>query len=275
MKNSFNGRIILLVALISIFFQACESKEERKARENAEFKIKYERVHKKRFVTFERFKIGRVCSEVRFSCLPESIDTSWQDLTSNGEIEFFELSKEVINKYNEMIRIYRTKKNLRSKEELKMLELNKEFFDRVERKMFLVEMDEKLEKEFPGFFKDVKKTIRYRWIRRAMSKGNKYGYEDRHTIQIIALCARIGLDFDLDPKWKYITKFISNEKGHLRSYGNMALDYIDFTVFEKDFDYQGYRITSWSMQTALSFLPKPKRHVPKLSEIDSMYKEDK
>ncbi len=42
-----------------------------------------------------------------------------------------------------------------------------------------------------------------------------------------------------------------------------AIDYIDFTVYEKDNDYMGTRFTDWSMQDALRHLPYPNRPVPR------------
>ena len=79
---------------------------------------------------------------------------------------------------------------------------------------------------------------------------------------IVELCARIGLDFDLDPKWEYITKFIARK----RIYIGMAVRYIDFTLFNKDKDYGGTRITDWSLQGALRYLPDPERPVPGLHD---------
>ena len=143
---------------------------------------------------------------------------------------------------------------------------DKAFLDEVELKNYLEDREKSLEKEFPGFWRDVPKPVRYRWLRRAISKAKKYGYEGEMTysISIIDICARIGLDFDLNPKWKAITKFISHPDKGNRSYDTMAVEYIDFTIFNKDIDNMGNKITSWSMQTALRYLPYPERPVPSL-----------
>ena len=39
----------------------------------------------------------------------------------------------------------------------------------------------------------------------------------------------------------------------------MAIRYIDFTLFNKDKDYGGTRITNWSLSEALRYLPYPER----------------
>jgi len=145
---------------------------------------------------------------------------------------------------------------------------DKAWMDEFERKHFLDEMEQQLAKEFPDFWRDVPKPVRYRWIRRAMSKAHKFGYNlgKGNEIQIIELCARIGLDFDLDPKWEAITKFVAMPDGPLRGYGGDAVTYIDFTVFEKDNAIGGDKITDWMLRTPLQFLPYPKRKVPRLND---------
>ena len=74
------------------------------------------------------------------------------------------------------------------------------------------------------------------------------------------------MDFDLDPKWKYITEFITHKDRGKRSFGSIAVKYIDFTVLDKDVSRHGHPINDWSLRTALRYLPKPKRPVPKLND---------
>ena len=95
-----------------------------------------------------------------------------------------------------------------------------------------------------------------------MNKAKKFGYDPELNNAMVELCARIGLDFDLDPKWEYITKFIKKKEVHL----GMSCDYIDFTVFNKNKDYAGQAITDWSLQGALRYLPDPERPVPGLHD---------
>ena len=40
---------------------------------------------RRHYVDFEKFKQGRPCGKVRFNCLPESMDKSWQSIpTADG-----------------------------------------------------------------------------------------------------------------------------------------------------------------------------------------------
>ncbi|MBV5348245.1 hypothetical protein JZU61_01025, partial [bacterium] len=86
----------------------------------------------------------------------------------------------------------------------------------------------------------------------------------REMQQWIELCGRIGLNFDRDPKWKYIVDFVKiNEDG---ACAGTACDYIDFTVFGKDESAFGYKFTDWSLKDALHYLPYPNRPVPRLND---------
>jgi hypothetical protein len=159
-----------------------------------------------------------------------------------------------------------------TREEIMLItSLDRDFFEKVDARRFLEEMEQDLANEFPGFWKEVPKKVRYRWIRRAMAKADKYGYNGggkniRAKTQIIGLCARIGLDFDLNPKWKAITDFIKLPQGSRRSYGTIACRYLDFTVFNKDYDVLGRPINDWALREALNYLPKPKRPIPSLND---------
>ena len=225
-----------------------------------------------RYVDFNRFKEGRPCAEVKFMCLPESQDKSWQSIPLKDGLDMFELSPEVMAKRKAIIQRWRDEEDGKVKEQsVKLAAISEAFYDRVEAKQFLVKMEKGLEKEFPGFWRDVPKKVRYRWIRRAMSKADKYGYNGggknmRAKSEIIELCARIGLDFDLDPKWKSITHFISLSQGPAQSYAWEACHYIDFTIFKKDFDDRGNRYTDWYFRDVLTYLPQPKRPIPKLND---------
>ncbi len=96
------------------------------------------------------------------------------------------------------------------------------------------------------------------------NKANKFGYDPEQNNMMVELCARIGLDFDLDPKWKYITEFIAIKERYI----GLVSKYIDFTIFEKDYSRTGSSITDWSLREALSYLRYPKRPVPKLHDLE-------
>ncbi len=252
---------LLLVSLM-LWMSGCEAK-------NTTNEIKSKTPISK-YVDFKRFSEGRPCSDVTFMCLPESQDKSWQNKPLDDGLDIFELNTRNIQKYDNIVKewhkkydAYHTKPHPKGeKKPMLISSLDRDFFDKVDERRFLEEMEQDLEKEFPGFWRDVKKPVRYRWIRRAMNKAKKFGYDPKQNNMMVELCARIGLDFDLDPKWKYITEFIVIKERYI----GMACDYIDFTVFNKDKDYAGQAINNWSLRTALGYLPYPKRPIPKLND---------
>ena len=80
---------------------------------------------------------------------------------------------------------------------------------------------------------------------------------------MVELCARIGLDFDKDPKWDYITEFIKNDpKNNVAP----AINYIDWTVFGKTHARTGTKITDWLMRPTIGALPDPKKPYPRLND---------
>jgi hypothetical protein len=229
------------------------------------------RTTQKQYVDFERFKEGRPCAEVKFMCLPESQDKSWQSVPTKDHIEDLELTpkvekrfKKIVKDWNDRYDAYHSKPHPKGeKEPMLITSLDKDFFEKVEARRFLEEMEQDLANEFPGFWKEVPKKVRYRWIRRAMNKAKKFGIKSKGPGTIIELCARIGLDFDKDPKWDYITNFIKNDPKNHPVY---ALDYIDWTVFGKTHNLMGIRITDWSMRRAHPGLPYPKKPYPRLND---------
>ncbi len=163
----------------------------------------------------------------------------------------------------------------------KLTQADYEWMSKVQQKQWYKEMEETMEKQYPGFWGDTPRPVRHRWMRLCVAKGNKYGYgvvTDEHgnaeayngadpsMQQWIELCGRIGLNFDRDPKWQYIVDFIKLPDSISMGYAGASIDYIDFTVYEKDNDYMGTRFTDWSMQDALRHLPYPNRPVPRLND---------
>ena len=216
------------------------------------------------YVDFKRWSEGRVCDKLLWKCLPESNDTArWQKPLENG-LDSFELTPDVMQRRKEIIQRWRDEEDGKVEEQdVKTAALSEEFYDRVEAKRFLVKMEKRLEKEFPGFWRNVPKKVRYRWIQRAMNKAKKFGDDPKQNNLMVELCARIGLDFDKDPKWDFITEFIKEDPENHLSY---AVDYIDYTIFNKTHDWTGTRITDWSMRRAIGRLPAPKKPYPKLND---------
>ena len=248
-----------------LFLQGCQADEQYGT---SDWKKSASSYHSK-YVDFESFKKGRLCADVRFTCLAESQDKLVVDTPLENGLDSFELTAEVMEKYFAILKEkaknydeYHSKEHPKGeKEPMLISELNKEVIEMVKEKRFLKEMEEQLEKEFPGFWRDTPKKVRYRWIQRAMNKAKVFGYDPKQNQPMVELCARIGLNFDKEPKWEAITKFIAKKRVNVV----LASRYIDFTVFNKDTDRVGDRITDWSLR-GTSSLPKPKRPVPRLND---------
>ncbi len=219
---------------------------------------------KETYVDFKGWAQGRVCDKLLWKCLPESNDTKrWQKPLKNG-LDSFELTTEVLQKQRAIVQRWRDEEDGKVKEQsMRLSQLSEGFYDRVEAKKFLKEMEQDLEKEFPGFWRDTPKKVRYRWIQRAINKAKRFGITSKAPGDMVELCARIGLDFDKDPKWDYIVKFIEEDP---RNHVVYAVDYIDWTVFDKEYNNAGTKITDWSMGRAIGKLPYPKKPYPRLND---------
>lgn len=247
------------------------------------------------------FDQGRFCHEEKFACLPESRDPEWKKTEPlvDGR-EFFEFDQA---KYDRLEKI-NMMTDAERKAAMENYVLTQEDFDwmvQVNIKKFYIDKELELEKRYPGFWGDTPRTARHRWMRMAAAKSRKYGYgfrfeteydrngelisrkqlmnpegtpyvadhDDGDAHQFIELCARIGLNFDSDPKWKYIVDYISKPESADRGYAGAAALYIDFTVFGKNKSPTGTVFTDWSLKNALGTgrLPKPNRPLPKLHEL--------
>ncbi len=248
---------ILFLALM--FSQACQASEKYGTndwKKDAPF-------YHGEYVDFETFKEGRLCANVRFECLPESQDKLVVDKPLENGLDDFELTSEVMKKYYAVIQRWRDEEDGKIEDEsMKAAQLSEAFFDKVEEKKFLKEMEEQLAKEFPDFWRETPKKVRYRWIQRAMNKAKVFGYDPKQNNAMVELCARIGLNFDKDPKWEAITKFVAIKKRYIRQ----SIHYIDYTVFEKDYNKRGTKYTDWHLREALEYLPYPKRPLPRLND---------
>jgi len=149
----------LSVFLALVFLQECTASERYGThdwKKNAPF-------YHGEYVDFESFKKGRLCAELRFECLAESQDKLVVDTPLENGLDTFELTSEVMKKYHAVIQRWRDEEDGKVEDEdMKAAQLSEAFFDKVEEKKFLVEMEEQLEKEFPDFWSETPKKVRYR-----------------------------------------------------------------------------------------------------------------
>jgi len=218
----------------------------------------------------ELYKQDRYCIDyLKFECLPESKDKSWQTL-ENGD--FVEIDGQIQDKLTHLEQIMKMRYEQRIEAMQKYVLNNKdyEFVEEVLIQNFFNKKEAEMEKLYPGFWGDTPRKIRHRWMRLCAAKAKKYGHTDSMDYggfqQYIELCARIGLYFDSDPKWQYIVDFISLPESRVRGYAGAAVDYIDFTVYKKDYGRYGYKFTDWYLKEALGHLPYPDRKVPRLND---------
>lgn len=245
------------------------------------------------------FDEGRYCSDyLKFECLPESRDSlilKGSEPLVNGKFPFYEYDEK---KYNNLVRIndMEDKERKEKMEHYVLTPSDYEWMDKVTVQQWYKEMEVKMEEQYPGFWGETSRPVRHRWMRLCVAKGNKYGYGLKHNVtfdkdgsiltdelvidekgkpiviegqremqQWIELCGRIGLNFDRDPKWKYILDFIKHPDSVSIGHAGAAVEYIDFTVYGKDMSH-GYPITDWSMRDSLRYLPYPNRPVPRLND---------
>ncbi len=264
--------ITLTLILLPLLFTGCEAKTQQRTTQ----------VEKKQdpYVDFKRWSEERVCDKLLWKCLPERNDTvRWKKPLENG-LDSFELTPKVNKKYDAIIKHYNKiykdfwkthdyeaywKTHSRDKGEgpVKKSVIDQRFLERVRAKRFLVKMEQRLDKEFPGFWRDTPQKVRFRWIQRAMNKAKVFGGDPKLNNEMVELCARIGLGFDKDPKWDYITKFIKED---IENNISPTINYIDWTVFNKTHARTGTRITDWLMRRVIGQLPAPKKPYPRLND---------
>ncbi len=261
------------------------------------------------------FAQGRYCTNyLKFECLPESRDPTI--LNGNEPLEegriFYEYDEKKFRTYA-LITGYEDPKKGEKVANYVLTPEDYKWMAKVVLKQWYKEMEAKMEEQYPGFWGETPRSVRHRWMRLCVAKGNKYGYgleeewfnekgekydEERglkdpsHDVldfpikkvvldengkpkvaegairemqQWIELCGRIGLNFDRDPKWQYIVDFIKHPDSVSMGHAGEAVNYIDFTVYEKDYSRTGNRFTDWYLQDALHHLPYPNRPVPRLN----------
>lgn len=186
--------------------------------------------HKTQFVT-------RQCNEIKFECLPEIADSSWQDISrDNGQLESLVINDAVNQKAERLKDIISLTEQERSQAGITYVPTKKDydFLHQLSTRDKIIEYEQHIEKSLPGYWGKTPKSIRYRWLRMAIVKAKKYnnGYGPSPE-QMIHLCTRIGLRFDLDPKWDPITAFISPTRGDSNNM-DVAADYIDYAIFDRE-----------------------------------------
>ena len=222
---------------------------------------------KKIYVDFKKFQEGRFCSEVKFSCLPESKDTELLDKTLYDGLSTFKLAEE---KYNDLITLsyinydnYQKKKHpiCENPPEIWLKRAEQDLVEKASKKRELIKIEKSIAKELPYFWGDTPKVVRYNWILKAMDVGEEFGYGKKGMM--VGLCARIGINFYKDPKYKYITGFVGIRTRNI----SYASDYIDFTIFDKRYDSAGNRYTRYLFGDSLRYLPRIKNTtLPRLND---------
>ena len=218
------------------------------------------------------YKQDRYCMDyLKFECLPESRDKKLLDLTTlyDYEVDILEPTPQELKRKEEILA--KKKREEKPMQQYVFDETDADMLYRIGFKNYMLEMEQTMERQYPGFWGDTPRKVRHRWMRLCIAKANKYRYGKRggnlrEAQQFIELCARIGLYFDSDPKWQYIVDFISLPESRVRGYAGAAVDYIDFTVYNKDNDMTGVRFTDWLLKDALGHLPYPDRKVPRLND---------
>jgi hypothetical protein len=274
---------IILLLLISLFFASCDNDPRHIDTTNLP-------THSP--IVFAQ---GRYCTDyLKFECLPESRDP--KILKGNEPLEdakfvFYDWDEK---KYNNLKRInnMEDKERKEKMEHYVLTEVDYVWMDKVTVKQWYKEMEVKMEEQYPGFWGDTPRTVKHRWMRLCVAKGNKYGYGLKHKVtfdkdgliltnelvmdekgnpivvegeremqQWIELCGRIGLNFDRDPKWQYIVDFIKLPESVSMAYAGEAVEYIDFTVYGKNVSISGNPMTDWWLKDSLAYLPYPDRPV--------------
>lgn len=222
----------------------------------------------------------RFCSDTLFKCLPESQDKVWRQMQKQykvNDIDYLELTPEVNTRYKAVRKKWNQTYEENEKAPYLTNSADNTWMRKVELKRYLNEREEYLEKEFPGYWGDLPKPIRYRWIRHAIATADKFGLYDNNQITktrfMIELCARIGVDFDTDSKWAPVRRFIAHP--NRRGSGATALDYIDFVILEKDKNFEGNYFSEWSLTTFARYLSSPKRSIDTYLEEVTKKKDNK
>ncbi|QOG13213.1 hypothetical protein [Arcobacter sp. FWKO B] len=220
----------------------------------------------------ELYKQDRYCMDyLKFECLPESRDKKLLDLTTlyDYEVDILEPTPQELQKKAEILA--KKKREEKPMQQYVFDESDADMLYIIGFKNYMLEMEQTMEKQYPGFWGDIPRKVRHRWMRLCIAKANKYDYGKRggnlrEAQQFIELCARIGLYFDSDPKWQYIVDFISLPESRVRGHAGEAVEYIDFTVYKKDYTRTGTKFTDWLLRTSLKHLPYPDRKVPRLND---------
>lgn len=129
------------------------------------------------------------------------------------------------------------------------------------------EIAERIEKEFPEFWKGAKPSERQNWVMTSIKKAEVYDFNhstgDLKTLAL--LCARLGLDFDTEGKNKQLVNFLKNADGvPMTVRFTQANNYIDYVIYNKTHNYYGRTISRWALRDILAYMPEPEPPLPKL-----------
>jgi hypothetical protein len=224
------------------------------------------------YVDFDKFQEGRYCSELKFKCLPESKDPIFLDETLYNGTASFDMSQKTKQRFKDLMVLqdinyddYNNKTHPMCEKPPEIWvdnQASQDFIDNYSKKEELIEIEKSLAKELPGFWDDTPKVVRYNWILKSIEVADKefdYGENSYMT----KLTARIGVNFYLDPKWKFITGYVGSKERAIVT----AADYIDYTIFNKTHDPYGNRFTSYLFSSELWNLPRIKnRTMPSLND---------
>jgi hypothetical protein len=183
--------------------------------------------------------VTRQCNEIKFECLPEMADPSWQDISqNNGQVESLVINNVVNQKAEKLKYIISLTEQERSQAGITYVPTKKDydFLHQLSTRDAIIEYEKDIAKLLPGYWGDTPKPIRYRWLRMAIVKAKKYANDDNgpYPWVMIRLCVRIGLRFDMDPKWEPIREYI--QSGSHSDYGeniSEIIDYIDYSIFDR------------------------------------------
>lgn len=140
------------------------------------------------------------------------------------------------------------------------------------------EIAEFVELLYPGFWGNTPKEEQIKWVMKVESIVRKFdpNASGRGGIEIMAgICGIVGTDFESNPIHKPITDYLlsisKSDVGQL----SQTWDYLSFSYMERDYSFSGRRYSGWALRDALAHLPRPKREIPRLSELpaDKMYHE--
>jgi len=234
-------------------------------------------LYEKRYIDYDEYLSTKLCDKMQLKCLPEYADKSWQ--TENIKDDFSDIF-DTNSKEHKITTLYAKMRNnsdtydkyrklLQKEVKMNLDDLSNDFFKRVAKNAEYLEIYNDLQRQFPDIWKDIKRGVALRWIRRVEYKADVFN-DTGNTYQWADLCARIGINFDKDPQYEAITKFLQDPYASKGDYIGTVIEYLEWTLFEQDKSRStNIWITGWSMG-AIGSLPKPKRKRRSFKELEAL-----